>query len=123
MRPIVITMLLVDLGIVLATAFGVAMRKPSSQQHVVKRGETWPSAYGASFTYSAAYDASISGVSNPGFVIDVARGGDTKSVRMPSHESKVAREVGGASWHVESWDDLGAASGGADWIVIAIRPN
>lgn len=109
--------------VVVAMAF-VAMRKPSSQQHVVKRGETWQSAYGASFTYSAAYDASISGVTNPGFVIDVARGGDTTSVRMPSHESKVARDVGGASWHVESWDDLGAASGGgADWIVIAIRPN
>ena len=32
MRPIIIVMLLVDLGIVLATAFGVAMRKPTPER-------------------------------------------------------------------------------------------
>ena len=32
MRPIIIVMLLVDLGIVLATAFGVAMRKPTADR-------------------------------------------------------------------------------------------
>jgi hypothetical protein len=89
---------------------------------VVKRGETWKSAYGASFTYSAPYDASISGVANPGFVIDVAGGGDNTSLRVPSHEAKTPRSAGSATWHVESWDQLGAASGGgADWIVIAVR--
>ena len=32
MRPIIIVMLLVDLGIVLATAFAVAMRKPTADR-------------------------------------------------------------------------------------------
>ena len=32
MRPIIVVMLLVDLGIVLATAFGVAMRKPTAER-------------------------------------------------------------------------------------------
>ena len=32
MRPIIIVMLLVDLGIVLATAFGVAMRRPTADR-------------------------------------------------------------------------------------------
>ena len=32
MRPIIVVMLLVDLGIVLATAFGVAMRKPTADR-------------------------------------------------------------------------------------------
>ena len=32
MRPIITVMLLVDLGIVLATAFGVAMRKPTTDR-------------------------------------------------------------------------------------------
>ncbi|WP_309603181.1 hypothetical protein [Sphingomonas sp.] len=32
MRPIIVVMLLVDLGIVLATAFGVAMRKPTPER-------------------------------------------------------------------------------------------
>ena len=32
MRPIIVVMLLVDLGIILATAFGVAMRKPTAER-------------------------------------------------------------------------------------------
>ena len=32
MRPIIIVMLLVDLGIVLATAFGIAIRKPTPER-------------------------------------------------------------------------------------------
>ena len=32
MRPIIVVMLLVDLGIVLATAFGVAIRKPTPER-------------------------------------------------------------------------------------------
>ena len=86
-------------------AAAVMLHTPKSTQHVLRMHESWLSPYGVTFSYRASYDAGVAGVDDVGFVVDVAKGGDTQTARFPARESASERDAFGVHWRVTNHDE------------------